>query len=132
MSFKLSYRQEPKYLFVKISGQWTARSAEEAVEAVHDEAQKRGLTRLLIDTSEISQPDSELTRFRTGEYWAKILGPPFKGSFVITPDLYNGFAETVALNRGAVVATFFEEPAAVDWLLQQSGETPPSAARHRR
>jgi len=117
MSFRLVYRQEPNYLFVEISGQWTTDSAEEAFEAIHSEANKRSITHLLLDTQEVSQPDSPWTRFRTGEHWAKIFGHPFKGAFLTQPDIFNGFAETVARNRFANVAAFFKREQALEWLL---------------
>jgi len=118
MSFKLVYRQEQNYLFIEVRGQWTIDSAEEAIEEIHNEATKRNLTLLLLDTREVSQPDSEWTRFRAGEHWAKFFGHPFKGAFLTRPDLFNGFAETVARNRFANVEAFFEEEQAVEWLLR--------------
>jgi hypothetical protein len=119
MSLRLSYRQEPKYLVVEMSGEFTAHNFEEATAAVHDEAQKRGLTQLLVDSRAISLPDSQLTRVSAGVCWARTFPRPFKASFIVRPELYNGFAETVALDRGADVASFFEEEKAVKWLVQQ-------------
>ena len=120
MSIELSYRQEPSYLFVELSGTWTTDDAKRAIEAIRSEADKRGLTRLLIDCRKFSKPDTEMTRFFTGEHIALIWGHPFKSVGVVRPEIYNGFAETVAINRGANVKAFFEEEEALEWLLEDS------------
>ena len=118
MSIQLSYRQEPSYLFVELSGTWTTDDAKRAIEAIRSEADKRSLKRLLIDCRKFSKPDCEMTRFFTGEHIALIWARPFKSVGVLRPEIYNGFAETVALNRGANVKAFFEEEEALEWLLK--------------
>ena len=120
MSIGLSYRQEPSFLFVELSGTWTTDDAKRAIEAIRGEADKRSLKRLLIDCRKFSKPDSEMTRFFTGEHIALIWARPFKSVGVLRPEIYNGFAETVALNRGANVKAFFEEEEALEWLLKDS------------
>jgi hypothetical protein len=123
MSLKLSYHQEQDYLIVKIAGRWTTENAKQAFEASRDETTKRGLTRILIDVMEISKPGTEMTRFDTGVYFAKILGFPYKSAILVSPEVYNGFAETVALNRCAQLKAFFEPEGALAWLLGVSNES---------
>ncbi len=118
MRMRLSYRQQPNYLAVKASGDWTTDSAEQAIEAIHDEAVRRSFTRLLLDIRGLSQPPNELTRFFTGERLARTLGFPFKLGFLTRPDLHGRFTEIAARNRGADLAVFFEEESAVEWLLE--------------
>jgi hypothetical protein len=118
MSFELSFRQEPNYLIMEVSGQWTTDNAKKTVEALHDEAVKQGLTRLLVDMRGLSKPSNEMTRFLTGEHVAKILRYSFKVAVVAVREIYSGFAETVALNRGANMAVFFDEATALEWLLE--------------
>src|SRR5262245_58390381 len=103
MSISLSYRQEPNYLVVDVSGEWTTANAAEAITAIHKEADTRGLTRLLIDIRELSKPATEMTRFFTGEYWAEVFHYDYKAAFVMRREFYNGFAENVAANRGALL-----------------------------
>lgn len=120
MGIELSYRQDPNYIIVKVSGKWTANDAMRAIEEMHDEAVRRGLTRLLVDALGLSKPDTEMTRFFTGEHWAKLVGYRFRSAVLARPEVYNGFAEVVALNRSSDIKVFFDEEKALDWLMNES------------
>jgi hypothetical protein len=128
MSIALSFRQEADYLFVKARGDWTAENAERMIAAIHDELTRRGLitrgglTHLFLDTRGISKPDYEVTRFITGQCWAQTFDYRFKTALWSRPETYNGFAETVALNRGANVKVLFDEAAALNWLLDKASK----------
>jgi hypothetical protein len=116
MSFNLVFQPEPEYLLVTITGYWTTRAAEDAIDTIYSQARKTNLTWILIDITQIPQPDHEMTRFFTGDYWANVFGDPFRAAFVMDPDVYNGFGENVALNRGAIVKIFHEQQPALRWL----------------
>jgi hypothetical protein len=119
MSIHLSYRQEPTYLVVDANGEWTTDCAVGAIAAIHKEADARGVTRLLLDIRELSAPDTEITRFFTGAKWAEVFRYPYRAACVMQREHYNGFAENVAVNRGAALAVFHDEGEALAWLLQQ-------------
>jgi len=129
MSMELSCGQEPGYLMAKISGQWTAESAKQVLEAMRSEAVARSLIHILIDAREVEKPKSEMTRFDTGEYVAKVLGFPFKLAVVGKPEVYNRFGETVAVNRGACIKVFFQQEEALQWLLAGTGKPGPEDPR---
>jgi hypothetical protein len=116
MSVQLSFRAEQDYLFVIGTGRWTTRDAQEAIDSIYVELERRKFTRLLVDVRELSKPDHEMTRFFTGDHWANVFGEPFKAAFIMLPDVYNGFGETVAVNRGAALKVFLNEVSAVEWL----------------
>jgi len=117
MSIEVSFQRETNYLFVKARGEWTEENMREAMEAIRNEATKEGLTHLLLDLREIPRPDNEMTRYFTGEHCARILCPPFKSAVLAMPEVYNKFAESVAVGRGAIVKVFFEKEGALEWLL---------------
>jgi hypothetical protein len=120
MSINLSYRQEPNHLFVEVSGNWTSESAIHVIENVRIEAIKRNITSILFDVRELSKPDNELTRFVTGEHFAKILCPPFVSAVLVRSEIYNKFAENVAVNRGAILTVLFDEESALEWIKKTS------------
>src|ERR1700685_3644124 len=99
MNIEISYRKEPGYLRVEIGGPWTTDDAKKAIEAIRVEADKQNLTLLLLDILKLSRPNTEITRFFTGYHFAMVLPPPFKAAAVMKTEIYNKFAENVALNR---------------------------------
>ena len=116
MGIELSYQEEPGLLRVDMSGEWTSGSMREAMGAARVEAGRRGHKTLLVDTRGISMPEDELTRFLAGVRWADLFDRQFRAAFLVMPALYNGFAETVARNRGASVKAFFDAGPARAWL----------------
>ena len=121
MKLQTTFDEGPGYLIVEVTGQWDDGGAKKSIDAIRDEAIRRNQTRILIDTRGLLLPRNDMTHFFTGEYVAKILSHPFKLAAIATRELYGGsFAETVALNRGANVLTFFEKEEALEWLLKGS------------
>jgi len=120
IGMELSYYEVSGCLGVEMSGAWREAAMKQAIEAIRDEAIKRISTRLLIDARKVSHPDNEMTRFFTGMYIAKTWGHPFKAAVVASPEVYNGFAEQVAVNRFATFEVFFEEEKALEWLLESA------------
>ena len=124
MTLQTTFDEGPGYLIAEVKGPWDQEEAEKIIDAIRDEAIKRNQTRILIDTRGLTTPKSSMTEFFTGEYVAKVLGYPFKLASLATREIYgDGFAETVALNRGASVLTFFDKDEALEWLLKESNET---------
>jgi hypothetical protein len=119
MNIALFFREGPGCLGVEASGEWTTSDAIQAIETIRAEADRRGLTRLLVDMRKLSEPHSEMTRYFTGEHIAKAWPHPFRTAVVLKREIYNRFAENTAKNRGAQVSVFFEEEAALDWLLKE-------------
>jgi hypothetical protein len=93
----------------------------EAINSARAEAGKRELVALLVDARAVSLPPSEIDRFFAGVRWSELFGKPYRAAFLVTPMLYNGFAEVSARNRGATVRGFFEEDQARAWLIDEQG-----------
>jgi hypothetical protein len=120
MRLETHYRETPGYLVAKISGSWMEQNAKDAIEEVSGEARRRGLTKVLLDLSDLSGPDTEMTRFYSGEHIAKMWRPPLRVAAVGPAELINRFAENVAKNRGALFSLFTDEESALRWLLPTS------------
>ena len=120
MGIELSYQEEPGLLRADMTGKWTSDSMRDAIGAARVEADRRNLKTLLVDARGISMPEDELTRFLAGVRWADLFDQRFHAAFLVTPAVYNGFAETVARNRGANVKAFFEAGPARAWLADTS------------
>ena len=118
MAIDVRYYGETGYLGVEVFGQWEQGDAEQAIEAIRDEANKREEIRLFLDLRNLAPPRSGLTRFFTGEHVAKHWGHPLKIAALWKPEHYDGFAETVAKNRGVRIKVFFEKEVALEWLLK--------------
>ena len=121
MMLPITYDEGPGYLLAEVRGQWDEKDAEQTIDAIRDEAIQRSQTRILLDVCGLVPPRSRMMLFFAGEYIAKVLGHPFKLAALATRELYeDGFAETVAVNRGASILTFFEKEEALEWLLKGS------------
>ena len=124
MAIKTLYQIHPTHLYVKVSGQWTAKDMKQTIDQIRNEADRQGSNRLLFDMQELPRPASEMTRFWSGDYLAKVLPPPFKvAAFANSVDI-NKFGENTAVNRQAWFRIFNEEQPALRWLLDES-EKPP-------
>ena len=120
MTIVLRYEERAGHLIVAACGQWTEMAVKQAIEDLRDEANKRDFIRIFLDLRELLPPASEMTRFLAGEHAAKIWRPPFKVDAIARPERINKFTENVAVNRGATLAVFSEEAAALEWLLEGS------------
>jgi hypothetical protein len=124
MTIETLYQTHPKHLYVKVYGQWTLKAMKQTIDEIKTEADSRGSTRLLLDMRELPRPDSEMTRFWSGDYLAKVLPPPFKVAAFANPEDINKFGENAAANRNAWFQIFSEEQPALRWLMDES-ERPP-------
>ena len=112
------YSDESGYLRVKATVPWNTGNAKHLIDETLSEATKRGHTRILFDLSCWTRPDSELTRYFSGEYLARMLSSPFVVSAFSAPEAINGFGENAAVNRGALFRVFPDERAAIQWLMK--------------
>ena len=124
MTIETLYQTHPKHLYVKVFGQWTVEAMKRTIDEIRTKADSRGLNRLLFDMRELPRPDSEMTRFWSGDYLAKVLPPPFKVAAFANPGDINKFGENAAVNRSAWFQIFSEEQMALRWLMDESDKPP--------
>lgn len=116
MSLSIVYRKTEKYLAVKITGKWLTDDIFKAIEDIKKEADRQEVTHILLDLEELSHPDSEITRFLSGEKIASVFSYSYKIAGYSQKEKINRFAENVAVNRGARFQMFTSEMDAVSWL----------------
>jgi hypothetical protein len=117
VAIQLAFRADGAVLCIEMGGRWLAPDMHGAIGSVHTRADQDGISLLLVDSRKLSPPDSDVTRYFAGVRWAELFPARFRTAFVVMPELYNGFAELVARNRGASVSVFFDEGPARTWLL---------------
>lgn len=116
MSLSLAFKKTPDYLLVEINGHWSTADALKAIEDIKCEADKHEVNHILLDLRGLSLPDTEMTRFYSGEKIAEKFQHPYKVAGYWQPEKITGFAETVAVNRSANFKMFTCEADAVNWL----------------
>ncbi len=114
------------YLEVKYEGVFNRYLLDESLkdEKILEEIRLSEINKVLIDLFDVDlTPVGIMDRFYLGKDAALFFGTqgPFsrmmKAAIVIPRELYDGFAETVARNRGAFLRLFFDRSEALEWLL---------------
>lgn len=116
MPIELKFHNESSYLHVHASGDWTTKAAENMITRIREKALKENLTCIYIDCVQLSSPDTEMTRYFTGQAIARDLRYPFKTVAVVREEVINKFAENVATNRGARILVTPDNKSAMEWL----------------
>jgi len=106
------------FLLVQVVVPWTTPAARRIIDETKREATARDHRRILFDLTLWEKPDSEMTRYWSGEYLAHYLGFPFKIAAFTVPQVITKFGENVAVNRAANFRIFPDEEAAIQWLLE--------------
>ena len=115
------YLDEEGFLSVRVLAPWTADHAKGIIDQAKKEAVAKGYNRIFVDVTNWTKPDTELTRFLSGEYLAGQLGRPFRVVALANAEGINRFAENTAVNRGADFRVFSDRPSAMEWLLRGTG-----------
>lgn len=118
MDMATKYFVRDGYLFVKVCGSWTGATAKRVIDDARREAERLRFSRILFDLTDWTLPDTEFTRFESGEYLSKVLPVPFKIAAFALPNAINKFGEDTAVNRGAQFRIFADEGSAVQWLMK--------------
>jgi hypothetical protein len=98
-------------------GIWTTNDALTSIDKIELVASEEKTKLILLDLSDLSFPESEMTRYFSGEKMASTFGYRFKVAGFAQKIKINRFAEDVAVNRGANFHMFFNENDAIEWLL---------------
>lgn len=117
------YYNEEGYLLVKVGIPWTTKTAKQMIDEARIEATKHKQYRILFDLTQWTQPDSDMTRFNSGEYLATVFTYPFKVAAFALPAAINKFGENTAVNRGAWFRIFPGKAQAIEWLMQEPNKS---------
>jgi hypothetical protein len=113
----LEFCRNQDYLLVKISGEWSTAETLKSMDDIKAKSDEYGLKCILLDLLDLSLPDSEMTRFYSGEKIAQLFKYSYKLACFAPAERINHFAEDVAVNRGANFRVFYSEAEAIEWLV---------------
>jgi hypothetical protein len=128
MALICTWTEAPDHLAVRMEGPYALDAFKRAVDEILTEAQRRGRRCVLIDTTPMAIEDFPMfDRYEIGRYAAETWSYHLKAALLALPQHINRFAETVALNRGANLHVFTNEPEALAWLLNKPAPPGPGA-----
>ena len=99
-----------------VRGQFSRALFTQLLQRVIEETTARRNPRALIDGRDVPLSMSTITRYEIGVQLADSIGGGIRLAVLLLPEAVDGFAETVARNRGATVRVFTDEAAALQWL----------------
>jgi hypothetical protein len=99
-----------------VRGSYDPVSAQALLALIPVEARRENCQYVLVDIREVSGEGSTLNRFEMGAAAAAYL-VSLRVAIIWRPEETDRFAETVAVNRGASLLVFTNEPDALAWLL---------------
>ena len=99
-----------------VRGQFSRALFTQLLQRVIEETTARRNPRALIDGRDVPLSMSTITRYEIGVQLADSIGGGVRLAVLLLPEAVDGFAETVARNRGATVRVFTDEAAALLWL----------------
>jgi hypothetical protein len=118
LNYKLAIESDDAYLRVTAAkGTYGLGRTRRLIYAVRELCDRRQLRRVLIDLSRVTGIPPDIDRFELGERLAQAFGSTHAVAIIGRKESVNRLAETVALNRGAVLRVFFTEQEALSWLL---------------
>ena len=89
---------EGDHLVVEAAGNWTDATFRQIIDFARDGATARGITRILLDTRDLSQPDVAFTRYLAGLYIAQVMRPRFRVAAIGRPENVTHHGETVGIH----------------------------------
>ncbi len=120
MAIKVEFETHEHYLLARLHGEWTIPAVERVLHRIASAAHNGKFKRVLLDLIELSAPPNDLARFLAGEIVADAFDPGVRIAAVRRPELLDHFAETVAVNRGAIAIVTADPQEAVQWLLNKA------------
>ena len=124
-AYKIEVTVGPRRILMRAVGRDALRRSMHLLRAVREQADRHGLTRVLVDTTLVPQPVPDLDRYPLGE----AIAGAWRGLCVAVVDPTASSDESikhVATNRRACVRLFASEAPAIE-RLAESGNPFPSA-----
>ena len=116
MNLLFTFRDEPEYLNVDLTGDWNLDDLKGFAKAVHLRTKDSGQRRILIDALNTNTAPDTSSSFFYGEYISTLFSG-FKIALVIRKEFISGLLENVAVNRGVFLSVFSDKQSALKWLL---------------
>ena len=117
MSLEVQFTEENTHLSVKAAGQYRLADLSDLLDRARDEAEKRGLEKVLLDISEVAGSVPLLDMLVLGEHCARTWKRWTKVAVVSREGGIDRFFENVVCNRGLCLAVVLNHVAASEWLI---------------
>jgi hypothetical protein len=117
ITFDIGILEERGILRFTLRGPGTHAHLLHAVATIAGESASRGTWLVLCDASRVTPPPGAFERFEAGVELARAADPRMKLAVVARAEIVDYIFQNVARSRGASVAVFSSETAALRWLL---------------
>ncbi len=115
MNYKINIL--PDYLEIQLTGEYSFSQYSSLIDLVLGECKISNRTRILVDMMTLSGGPTDQDKFLLGERAAKVMNYPIKTLVLNEKSKNTGFAENVAVNRGARLLVTDDCKAGLEWLL---------------
>jgi hypothetical protein len=114
---ELEFEPRPDYLLVHAAGPFDVHRARDGLEAIGRICESHGLTRILVDASEVSTRISIADRYDLATLLAAVGGGRMRMAILVSPEnMFTKTFEDTAANRGIPVRTTDSLPEALAYL----------------
>jgi len=121
-SFQTVVTDYPGFIRIAVTGPYSRAKVDSLLHRVRAEASRQERARVLVVAGEIALDLTTSDRYALGVEFSRTLPRGVRLAIVVDPAAIDGFAETVARNRGADVGVFGTEAAARAWLIGEEPE----------
>src|SRR5215472_8009933 len=115
--YDIDVRQEPRFLRVTVSGEFSVPRSLRAFDRVAEEARRHGADKVLLDARGVVGIPNDSQQYEMGKYVAAHV--PFRLALIDHPARRSYFGEWIAVTGGADARLFVEEARAIAWLLRE-------------
>src|SRR3954470_18703034 len=105
------------HILFEANSSWTIDNAKKLIDTAKSEADKGGFKKILFNLEKWETPESNLTRYVSGEYLSTTFFGKYKVAAFTKVEHINKLGENVAVNRGANYRIFSDKHEAEKWLL---------------
>ena len=119
MGLEVAIKEEPGYLAVTLSGEYSLAAAKEIGSRVHVEALGLECRKVLIDARQVRGKVGLMDRLKLGAAAAMLWRKDLKVALVYRAEEMDGFFERSARHRGVRMRSFADMSTAREWLLAE-------------
>jgi hypothetical protein len=110
--------RHPGYVRFMAGGPYDFEDFKRFVAYIKATCDEHGTSRALIDLMPMEGDIPQFERYEIGLLVAQVWGSKLKGATLAPAERVNRFAENTAVNRQARLRVFFDEPSALEWLME--------------
>lgn len=118
MKYDIKINHYAGYSLFEVEGVFTHKESSYLLETIHREIEEKSRFKFIVDIRKLDLTAlTEFERYKIGEKIANTFGGKYKVAVVMIENEYNGYTETVAVNRGTNYKVFFSMEKAKKWIL---------------